>query len=385
MGGAALTRAQICAATGLSRPTVVDVLARMSASGLISAEARALAISGRNPELISLDPLRATGLAADVGGSKAVVALVDFAGRVLAESVEPTAPDAERLASQLGAMRRELASRAGVALKSVSTAVVGLPGVMGSDGRIAHGDNIPGLDGVDVCALLRRHLKCPVVVENDVNLAGVGELGAATGDGRGTFVLVSIGTGLGMAVLHEGRVVRGATGRAGEIAFLPLFGDLTDPLVRSHGSAETRTSGPALESRYAAVAAPAGPVDAATILAAADAGDRVAAGVLAEFAGDVARVILSVAAVLDPARIVLAGGLGANPLLLGPVRAALDAIAPFPVVVEVSRLGNRSGICGAIALAAHDVRRILSEEVLAGVDQNARTVVRRDARQNRGA
>jgi len=376
--GDAVTRAQICATTGLSRPTVVDVLARMAHRGIISVETRALGATGRNPELISINTSHAVGLAADVGGSKAVVALVDHAGRVLAESVESTAPDAERLAAQLGAMRRELAGRAGVPLKSVVTAVVGLPGVIDETGRIAHGDNIPGLDRGDVRALLRRHLKCPVTVENDVNIAGVGELDADPAIGDGTFVLVSIGTGLGMAVLHEGRVIRGATGRAGEIAFLPLFGDLEDPIVRGHGSAETMTSGPALERRWAAVAAPA---KAEEILARAAVGHALAVRVVGEFVADLARVILSVASVLDPARVVLGGGLGANPLLLEPVRAAVARITPFPIDIVTSRLGNRSGLGGAIALARRDVREILRDEMTGGDERVARSV----GRQTKGA
>ncbi|MBM3717341.1 MAG: ROK family transcriptional regulator [Actinobacteria bacterium] len=376
--GDPMTRAQICAATGLSRPTVIDALARMAHRGIISVETRALGATGRNPELISIDTSRAVGLAADVGGSKAVVALVDLAGRVLAESVEPTAPNAERLAAQLAAMRREVAGRAGVPLRSVVTAVVGLPGVIDETGRIAHGGNIAGLDRGDVRALLRRHLKCPVTVENDVNIAGVGELDADPAIGDGTFVLVSIGTGLGMAVLHEGRVIRGATGRAGEIAFLPLFGDLEDPIVRGHGSAETMTSGSALERRWAAAAAPA---KAEEILARAADGDAVAVRMVVEFAADLARVILSVASVLDPVRVVLGGGLGANPLLLEPVRAALARIAPFPIEVVTSRLGNRSGLEGAMALARRDLRDILRDELAVGDER----VVRPVGRQTRGA
>lgn len=382
LGGQALTRAQICAVTGLSRPTVVDVLARMTARGMIAAETSDLGATGRSPELISIDPCRAVGLAADIGGSKAVVSLVDFAGRILAEVVEPTAADADQLAAQLGTLRRHLAGQAGVSVGSIVTAVVGLPGVIDDAGRIAHGDNIPGLDRCDVRALLRRHLKCPVAVENDVNLAGVGELDADPTIGDGTFVLISIGTGLGMAVLHEGRVVRGATGRAGEIAFLPLFGAPDDAEVRLHGSAETMVSGPALERRFAAVARRS---SAEHILAAAADGDEIAVRVVREFAADLSKVVLSVAAVLDPARIVLGGGMGANPLLLDHLRDAVSRIAPFPLSVVTSRLGNRSGIGGALALARRDVCRVLSDTVATGDNDVTRPVAARGSRRTREA
>lgn len=380
--GHALTRAQICVATGLSRPTVVDVLARMSARGMIAAEPSDLGVAGRSPELISIDPSRVVGLAADIGGSKAVVSLVNYAGQILAEVVEPTAADADHLAEQLGTLRRYLASEAGVSVSSIVTAVVGLPGVIDDDGRIAHGDNIPGLDRCDVRALLRRHLKCPVAIENDVNLAGVGELDTDPTIGDGTFVLISIGTGIGMAVLHDGRVVRGASGRAGEIAFLPLFGTHDNADAQVHGSAETMVSGPALERRYSAVAHQS---SAELILVAAADGDEVALRVVRDFAADLSKVVLSVAAVLDPARIVLGGGVGANPFLLHFLGDALAQIAPFPISVVTSRLGNRSGIGGAIALARRDVCRVLSDAIAAGDNDVSRSVAARSSRRTREA
>ncbi len=381
LGGGALTRSQICAATGLSRPTVVDVLARLSARGMTETETRPLGLAGRNPEIISLSPVRTVGFAADVGGSKIVAALVDFAGRVLAERVASTCAEAGRLAVQLGDLRRDLAREASVPLRSVVTAVVGLPGVVGADGRIAHGENIKGLDSLDIRKLLGEHLKCPVAIENDVNLAGVGEIDRDEEGDDGTYVLISVGTGIGMAVVHEGRVIRGATGRAGEIAFLPLAGDLADPLVRSHGAAELTVSGPALERRYAERSRPE---SAQRILELAASGDAVACDVLAGFAHDLARVVLSVAAVLDPGRIVLGGGLGSNPLLLDPVNEALERISPFPLEVKVSALGNRSGICGAMALARNEVRRILAEELTDGATGSSRPQAARGARSRKG-
>ncbi len=381
LGGGALTRSQICTATGLSRPTVVDVLARLSALAMTDTETRPLGLAGRNPELISLSQVRAVGFAADVGGSKIVAALVDFAGRVLAERVVGTCAEAEQLAVQLGDLRRDLAREASVPLRSVVTAVVGLPGVVAADGRIAHGENISGLDSRDMRALLRDHLKCPVAIENDVNLAGVGELDRDAADNDGTYVLISVGTGIGMAIVHEGRVIRGATGRAGEIAFLPLSGDLADPLVRSHGATEMTVSGPALERTYAGRSRPE---PAEKILELAASGDPVASTVLAGFANDLARVILSVATVLDPDRIVLGGGLGSNPLLLGPVNEALALISPFPVEVRVSALGNRSGVCGAMALARNEVRRIIADWLTGGTTGSVRSHTGRSTRSGKG-
>lgn len=365
LNGEALTRAQICASTGLSRPTVLEVLAAMSHDRLTSVHIPALGGNGRSPEFISLDPKRVVGFAADVGGSKVVAALVDFTGRVLAEKLVKTGNNAVGVAEQLGDLRKSLASEADVSLRSLSTAVVGLPGVLGSDGRITHGENIKGLDSHDMRVLLRKHLKCPVRIENDVNLAGLGELDLISDDVDGTFVLISIGTGLGMAILHQGHVIRGANGRAGEIAFLPLFNNRHDQDARVYGSSELMTSGPALERRYChRLGNDNSAASALSILELAEKQDSIASQVVAEFAADISRVIVSVVSVLDPSRVVLAGGLGANPLLLNPVVAALEGLTPFAIDVRTSELGNRSGICGALALAREEVRRILTGKVI---------------------
>lgn len=377
LNGEALTRAQICARTGLSRPTVLEVLAAMSHDRLTNVHIPALGGNGRSPEFISLDPTRVVGFAADVGGSKVVAALVDFTGRVLAEHVVKTGAHAVSVAEQLGELRKVLAAEAGVSLRSLSTAVVGLPGVLGEDGHITHGENIKGLDAYDMRVLLRQHLKCPVRIENDVNLAGLGELDCISDDVNGTFVLISLGTGLGMAILHEGRVIRGAHGRAGEIAFLPLFNNRDNPDARIHGSSELMTSGPALERRYAERVGVAGSeMSAASILELSSNGDAISSEIVGEFCADLSRVIVSVVTVLDPTRVVLAGGLGANPLLLQPVVAALEGLTPFAIDVRTSELGNRSGICGALALARDEVRRILTGKVISDAGVPLREKIR---------
>lgn len=357
LDGECRTRAQICAATGLSRPTVTDTLARFARGRLITTEARPLGRTGRNPEVISIDSRRAMAFVADVGGTKVTAAVVDVAGRILVERTVPTAADATSLVTQLGHLRHQLSAEAGTGLRGVVSAVVGLPGVVRPDGRIDHSSNIPGLDTVDIVSLFTTKLKCPVTIENDVNLAGLGELDGAAPDASASFVFVSVGTGIGMAVISDGRIVKGATGRAGEIGYLPLFGDLEHAAVRKHGSAELTTSGTALERRFAARG---GKGRAEQILVRHDEGDPVAHAVVGEFSDDLARVLVAVAAVLDPSRIVLGGGLGSNPSLLGPVIAAVARIAPFPINVVASDNGARSAICGGAALG----RRRLHEHLL---------------------
>ncbi|MEO7371194.1 MAG: ROK family protein, partial [Ilumatobacteraceae bacterium] len=106
----------------------------------------------------------------------------------------------------------------------------------------------------------------------------------------------------------------------------------------------------------------------AEIFGAAAHGDAAAQAVVAAEADLVARAVLSVVSVVDPEKVILAGGIGANPNLLRPVIERLELLAPFLVKVESSKLGERSGIVGALALARDIARNRLFGEVTTADD-----------------
>ena len=245
-----LTKAELGVVTGLSRPTIVDAVSRLSTEGVVTANKASHGGIGRHPDAVSIINTRALNFVADVGGSKVVAGLVGLDGSVFVERVEATAGDAKAVALQLRNLKDELSRIANVSSETISGAVIGLPGVLEEDGRIMHGDNIAGLDECNTPALLSEYLECVVQIENDVTLAGLGEISTIEITNSASFAFVSVGTGLGMALVLNGEIVRGATGRAGEIGFLPLFGDPMNIHIRKQGSAELSVSGPALETLY---------------------------------------------------------------------------------------------------------------------------------------
>lgn len=348
-----LTRAQICDITRLSRPTVIDVLAAFRERSMIVSETRRSGGYGRDPEVISVNRLYRVGLGIDVGGSKIAAALVDLGGDIIAEAVEPTKSGGARaLIKQLVALRDCLAADASIDPQVISSTALGIPGVLQPDGTILHAGNIRGLDKINVPGELSEALGCAVHLENDVNMAGLGEMDLVADGTSSSFVLISVGTGLGMAIVHDGDIMRGMSGRAGEIGFLPMDADLAEPDVRLHGGAETLAAGPALERLYATEAGKSAPAE--QILALAAVGDAAASGVVKEYCAILARVVISAAVIVDPGFVVLSGGLGANHLLLEPLSEALRALSPFPIAVRTSTLGNRAGLMGAAALACRN-------------------------------
>jgi predicted NBD/HSP70 family sugar kinase len=184
--------------------------------------------------------------------------------------------------------------------------------------------------------------------------------------GCSTFAVLALGTGVGLGLVVGGELVTGSRGAAGEIAYLPLGRDPHTPEARRRGALELATSGSGIRALLAAELD--GAADGSTVLTKESSArevfdvavsDPVAQAVVARHAETVALAILTVAAIIDPEVVVLAGGIGSNPILLPHVRRALHEVAPFPIRVEASSLGTRAGIVGALALA----RRVADRSV----------------------
>jgi predicted NBD/HSP70 family sugar kinase len=186
-----------------------------------------------------------------------------------------------------------------------------------------------------------------VTLENDVNLAAVGERWAGVARGVDDFAFLSVGTGMGMGLVLGGELHRGNHGAAGEVdwALAGLEEDV-DPSADGVAALAARL---APESSTGTSLAP--PYDARAVFAAARRGDPLGRTVVEEVARRIAAHITPIAAVADPALVVLGGGLGANgDLLLTPVRRLLTAWIPYPPRVEVSSLGEAAVLMGALAV-----------------------------------
>jgi glucokinase len=305
---------------------------------------------------------------ADLGGTKLRAAIADASGTILDELVEPTVRGSgEEIVAQVGAALATLAGRAGVPPGFVRAAGIGLPlAVDPRSGESWSFHNVPGLGGLRVAAAFRDTLGIPVALDNDGNCAALGEGRAGAAMGVADFAVIVIGTGIGSGIVAGGRLLRGAHGGAGEIAFLPLGTDPWDERNRALGAYETAVAGPAIRTRLQA-ALEAGPgavwgtVEATTratgagladIATAAATGDTLAVRLLDEEARYVALGIAAIAAVTDPEVVVLSGGVGAVGALLEPVRTHVAVLTARPPRVVTGLLGERAPLVGAIGLAS---------------------------------
>src|SRR5829696_422023 len=278
----------------------------------------------------------------DLGGSNVRGVLVDVAGSAVSELAEPTSGrDAETVVSQVGGLARRLAVQAGVEWREVAGVGVGVPGVVGrGTGTLEMAPNLPPFGDVDLAEALGLELGTDVAVDNDVNMATVGEHILGLGDGVDEFAFLAIGTGVGMGIVSNGRLLHGTRGAAGEIGDLRLSDDRT---------LEEVAGGAGVAARWARRTGTDG-VTAVDVYAAAEAGDRAAREVIEEQVASVALAVAAVRAVLDPELVVIGGGIGSRAGFVGLVREEVRRLGAA-VRIERSALGERAGLVGAAEAA----------------------------------
>jgi glucokinase len=283
----------------------------------------------------------------DLGGTKVLAGAVDRDGDVAAyarrtvrglgrDGVLETIADAVR---EAGAGR----SAAGVA--------IGIPGFLDpADGSVRRCVHLP-IEGLRIGDDLAELLELPVVVDNDANCAALAEARLGAGRGHRVVVLLTVGTGIGGAVVVDGELFRGATGAAGELGHMTV--ELDGPVCTcgSRGCLETVASGPAL----VAAAIRHGwsgeeSLSGALVTELALAGDAIALAAAAQVGRALGAGIASLVNAFDPDVVVIGGGvLGLGELLLEPARgeARARALAGDRVHVVGAALGENAGMVGA--------------------------------------
>ncbi|MEU2549879.1 ROK family transcriptional regulator [Streptomyces roseolus] len=339
-----LTAAQLKTLTGLSRPTVADLVERLSGSGLVHVVGEAGAERrGPNAKLYGLVADRAHLAALDLRTRSVTVTVTDLLGAPLAEAAAPVGEDAGTGAAvELAvALLERTAKEAGV--ERLHSVAVGAPGLIDpATGELRDSTGLPAWHR-RLVAVLQERLPAQVLVENETNLAAVAELREGAAAGREDFVLLWLGQGVGAAVVLGGRLRRGASGGAGEIGFLPVPGTSGLPSATGcDGGFHELVSTAAVETLAAAHG-----LDPAGALASGH------GPFLDALARRLAVGAAAVAAVLDPGCVVLAGETGhqGGPELAARVEAELAALSPLRTEVRATTLGDTAVLRGALLRA----------------------------------
>jgi len=348
---APISRAEISRRVGISKPTVSLALQSLLDAGLV----REAEPGGSGPRygatFFEAIAEAAYVLGIDLGARFVRGALADLDGATRArQDVDLGEPTAAAALVQIERLAASLLAAAGVSRDALDGVVVGVPGaVQGTEIRLA--TNVAGLEGESFARDLAEKLGVALTVENDINLAALGEQARGVARGVDDFAFISIGTGLGTGLVLRNELHRGHHGTAGELDYFRAgLQEEIDPCAGAV-SAFARE----LAETKATTLTP--PYEPREVFAAARAGDQVARAVVAEEARRIALHVAPIASVADVRLIVLGGGIGANGDLLNDrVRALLAEWLPYPPRVEGSSLGDAAVLMGALSVGLRAAR-----------------------------
>ncbi|WP_432191668.1 ROK family transcriptional regulator [Streptomyces sp. bgisy027] len=380
-----LTAGQLKQLTGLSRPTVADLVERLTGAGLIAVVGEAgEQRRGPNAKLYGIVADRAHLTALDVRTESVSVIVSDLVGTVLAEASAPIGDDTGTgpAVEQAVALVERVVKEAGA--DRLHTVGIGAPGLIDpASGELRDSTGLPEWHRSLVAALQERLPEARVIVENETNLAALAEQRDGVAADRDTFVLLWLGHGTGAAVVLDGALRRGASGGTGEIGFLPVPGTTGLPsavdceggfhsLAGSAAIVElARSFGLLVEDASAPEPLAAGVVGKAVALVAgnseAGVGTVAAAGrpehearaaasadrFLDTLADQLAVGAASVVAILDPGCVVLGGEVGqaGGGVLAARVQERVRRMSPLATVVRPSGLGGAAVLRGALLTA----------------------------------
>ena len=305
----------------------------------------------------------------DVGGTKVLGGVVDEAGKVLTTARKDTPRQGgSALTQTIADVAKELLQQHSVASVGVSAA-----GFVSSDRKtMLATPNIADWNGVDLDNQLTKLIGLPVVIENDANAAAWGEAKFGAGKNQDHMMMLTVGTGIGGGIVVNGALYRGAFGIAAEFGHMRVVPEGHICGCGARGCFEQYASGNAL-LRHAREAINASPEVARNLLSR---GDGTVAGLTGQAITDAARDgdpvalaafnttgqwlgagIASLAVLLDPACVVIGGGvIDAGEILLKPTRESLERNMPFagkhpyPQIIA-AQLGNEAGLVGVADLA----------------------------------
>jgi predicted NBD/HSP70 family sugar kinase/biotin operon repressor len=356
-----ISQADIARVTGLSRTTVHTLVSELKNSGLVhEVETSAHDIRGGRPAVQLM--LRDSSLAVvgiDFGHSHVQVAVADIAHNVLAERRRDldVRHDARTALDTATRMVVEVLAEGHVERKAVIAAGIGVPGpVDRGRGTAGSATILPGWTGVRIATEMQQLLRMPVEIENDANLGALAEMTWGAGRECSNFAYIKAATGIGAGIVIDGRLLRGASGTAGEIGHTTLDESGALCYCGNRGCLETVASGPAIIALVSS-----GHPELLTlgqVIELASSGDARCRRAISDAGREIGVAVAGLCNLINPERVIVGGLLSrVGELLLQPIRESIRRHAVFAAAERVEVVPavfvERAELLGSLALALH--------------------------------
>lgn len=353
-----ISRTELATVTGLTRPTITRITEELMAGQFVTEAG--LAHSGRagRPRVgLTLSRTGPAGLGLDIRADGLAACIVDLTGTVRHLAFEPSAYTGRDASDVLA----DLARMAHVAIDAVTAqdltvvnATLAVPGPV-HDGIVQSAPAL-GWRGVRAGELLSTHLDLPIAVDNEANLAALGEL-YASDNTLNSFVYVSGGLGIGSGIVLDGRLMRGARGWSGELGHVTVHPDGEPCPCGSNGCLQTYASLRAILQDE-----PVGTTPDAAVTARAEAGDPATLAALDRAATALGVALSGMLNILDIDTVLLGGSFALlSSWLTANVRAEVDrrvlTAAWAPITIRPALLGPDAAVIGAALTSIDQVRQ----------------------------
>jgi predicted NBD/HSP70 family sugar kinase len=354
------SRAELSRRTGLDAKTLTNVSQTLLEKGLIGAQDTVVVGRGRPAEIISIQPDAALGIGVDLGAQQVTGVVIDLAGNVRAHFREEfdSPKDKKYLLKKTEGIVLKLVKSIDERLqKRIEAIGFCIPGFLDrGQGLVRESVNIEGFKNVPVGDIFQKQFQYPVILEESSRMMAMAELWFGKRTTESHFICVDLGVGIGMGIVHQGLLYRGAREKSGEIGHMVVEPGGKRCSCGMQGCLETVASGKALMKMADEIALAKYGITqtgAGGIYQAAMAGDVKARNLFEKAGRSIGIAVANVINLFDPDFVVLNGGLvRAGELMIKPLKetVATHCIAGDNCPVEVSELGELAGAMGAAML-----------------------------------
>ncbi len=357
-----ISRTAIAERLDVSLPTVMRIVDELIADGFVRPQGDSEWSGGRRRSLLEFNADGHVVLGVDMGGTKIYGALSNLGGNVIDElNIDRHNTQGNGSFTALTTLIDTLLASPKLDGRTVRGIGVGAPGItLHKEGIVKWAFSLNWKD-FPLKARLAERYRMPITVDNDVNLAALGELWFGAGQNCQNMILITIGTGIGAGIIIDGALYRGSNEASGEIGNMLPGREFLGKNYSDFGALETVASGTGIAGRARqALKSRRSPQELDSLLSedvfdAARQGQKWAWNLINETVDYLAVSIANLAVSFDPDLIVLGGGVTRSAdMLVGPILKRIEGTIPTLPNLVVSSLGLRAGVMGAITNVLHN-------------------------------
>lgn len=356
------SRADLVRLSGLSAPTVSSTIELLEKKNLVARLGLGSSNGGRRPDLLRFNAKYGCVAGVDIGGSNLRLAVADLDGTILGRWTANirTLRTPQKIVDLISDSVRELLRQQGLSDRALLAVAAGAPGITNVEaGIVLSAPHLTNWENVPLRSLLEQRLKVPVVVENDVNAAAVGERWRGAAQNVDNFVFLAVGTGVGAGIFIRGELYHGADWSAGEVGYLRVPGaTMASVAMDRPGALEAMIGGHGIERVWRKACDKNGKKDRldpnltpTQVFALAESRHPAAIKILNQSSQILAEAVSNISVLLNTSLVVLGGGIGKSSALFEKTRRALESNDFACPRLAISLLGEDAQLYGVLRLA----------------------------------